>query len=420
MAGVAFVHVQPDRGAQFAFGSVPAAEVEGARAIALGVASLIRRREEELFAIGFVRFDPQRCFGSAEKHRSDLAVDFLGGFVPGCLQGILRFVDLRATFTSLRNRLLASFADPRDFRQAEIVNLLRGKRQSGHFGDAIIIKGVAARHGRKTNRIACLGKIGICQISPQPTDCRIERLIDRRCQICTSLLFLTIGETVRQCPQRRIIGILFGGRRKLCVELFNHHLDRQSRQGDALFQPVIEPRDDVFHHLPVSLVASDIGGVIARRLERHHTIGGGKSRIIALNAGEVIQRQRQADFQDFRLQPGERTLTGITERVVGDLVLCAQRGSIDRCQFGQLCFGCYAVSRKACRRKIAELVRIRKIAPVKCGYGRSVECSSFASGEKIAQLLSFAVLSGWSRARLGKRSRSRHRSNSDGKRGSGS
>ena len=166
-------------------------------------------------------------------------------------------------------------------------------------------------------------------------------------------------------------------------------------------------------------MASDIGGVIARRLERHHTIGGGKSRIIALNAGEVIQRQRQADFQDFRLQPGERTLTGITERVVGDLVLCAQRGSIDRCQFGQLCFGCYAVSRKACRRKIAELVRIRKIAPVKCGYGRSVECSSFASREKIAQLLSFAVLSGWSRAGLGKCSRSRHRSNSDGKGGSG-
>ena len=86
MAGIAFVHVEPDGRTQFALGRVPAAEIEGAGARAVGLARLVGRGEEELLTIGLVRLDPQLGFGLAQEQRADRGIDLPADFVPCFLQ----------------------------------------------------------------------------------------------------------------------------------------------------------------------------------------------------------------------------------------------------------------------------------------------------------------------------------------------
>ena len=86
MPRIAFVHVEPDRSAQFTFGRVPPAEIEGARPRAVGLARRIAGGQAELLAIGFVRLDPQFGLGLAQEHPLHKRVDLFGNLVPSRLQ----------------------------------------------------------------------------------------------------------------------------------------------------------------------------------------------------------------------------------------------------------------------------------------------------------------------------------------------
>nr|WP_232508378.1 hypothetical protein [Qipengyuania flava] len=411
MARIAFVHVEPDRSAQFAFGRVPPAEIEGARARSVRLAGLVGRGKEELLAIGLVRFDPQLGFGLAQKQRTDLRINLAPDLVPCLLQPFLGLVDRRTAVAALGNRLPPRLIDALDFRQAQPMHLLRGQRQRGHFRDAIGVISLAARGFGGPDGGARLRQIGVRQIGAQTPDRGIERALDRRNQRRARLSFFGFGEAVGQFTQRRVIGIAVLGRGKLRVELLDHQFDGELRQGDALLEPGIEARDYVFHHLRIGCVPGDIVRIVFGRCERHHAAGRGKPRIGSLDTLEMVERQREHGLEHFGLGLGERALLRIAEGVVGDLLARGERRAVDRRQRGDIAHRRRALDLVGRGREIAEAARIGKVAAIERRARVAVEEGSVAFGHQRAQTLAVA-LRGFD-AIAGLRCRGRHRGASD-------
>ena len=267
-------------------------EIEGAGALGVGGARLIASTGFEFLAERLVRADHQRSLGHQREEARNLRVHLLLQIVEVLRQALAALrLELRAgphVIEELRQRALeADFllhlhelaGDPRDFAEAQLVDLLGRHVGRRRRLDQVAVQLVAARHVHEAHALARMAEIFVLEEVAQAGDRRVELVGDRRAIFARQARAVRWRNRRREGLHRREIGRFLGLLRELRIELLDHVVNGQLGLSDARLLALLEAADrtvDVGHEV---LVPLEIVLIIGERAERRSALAAGEGRI---------------------------------------------------------------------------------------------------------------------------------------------
>ena len=219
--------------------------------------------------------------------------------------------------------------DPRDFAQAQIVDVVGRQRQRRVLLDQIGIELGTALHVDQPDALARDRQIFLRQEVAQPLIGRADLVADHRRGLGAQACLVGFGDARGEGLERRVEGRSLDALRQLQVELVDDVAHDQLGLDHARLHTLAEATDRRVDDIGIAVMPADIVLIILHRLERRHALAGGEVRIERVEAGEVVDRPDDGERQEIGAERAQRQVGLPFEDVVGELVGRRERLAID-------------------------------------------------------------------------------------------